>query len=138
VEAFHGVGSISVLAPEDAVYDLLCEADTVGVFQVESRAQMATLPRVRPTLLLRPRDRGRPDSPRAHSRSRGESYIRRRRGDEPVTYLHPSTRTDPSSHARVPLFQEQLMEMAVAVAGFSPAEADELRQAMAAKRRSCA
>jgi error-prone DNA polymerase len=61
-------------------------------------------------------------------------YIRRRRGDEPVTYLHPRLEPILSRTLGVPLFQEQLMEMAVAVAGFSPAEADELRQAMAAKR----
>jgi error-prone DNA polymerase len=61
-------------------------------------------------------------------------YIRRRRGDEAVTYLHPRLEPILSRTLGVPLFQEQLMEMAVAVAGFSPAEADELRQAMAAKR----
>jgi error-prone DNA polymerase len=135
VEAFHGVEvDLSTLPQEDAVYDLLCEADTVGVFQVESRAQMATLPRVRPrcfydlvieVALIRPGPiQGHAVNP----------YIRRRRGDEPVTYLHP--RLEPILHRTlgVPLFQEQLMEMAVAVAGFSPAEADELRQAMAAKR----
>ncbi|HEY5111216.1 MAG TPA: error-prone DNA polymerase [Acidimicrobiales bacterium] len=135
VEAFHGVSvDLSALAQEDAVYDMLCEADTVGVFQVESRAQMATLPRVQPrcfydlvieVALIRPGPiQGHAVNP----------YIRRRRGDEPVTYLHP--RLEPILHRTlgVPLFQEQLMEMAVAVAGFSPAEADELRQAMAAKR----
>jgi len=135
VQDFHGVGvDLSALPQEDAVYDLLCEADTVGVFQVESRAQMATLPRVRPrcfydlvieVALIRPGPiQGHAVNP----------YIRRRRGDEPVTYLHP--RLEPILHRTlgVPLFQEQLMEMAVAVAGFSPAEADELRQAMAAKR----
>jgi len=135
VEAFHGVAlDLATLPQDDAVYDLLCEADTVGVFQVESRAQMATLPRVQPrcfydlvieVALIRPGPiQGHAVNP----------YIRRRRGDEPVTYLHP--RLEPILHRTlgVPLFQEQLMEMAVAVAGFSPAEADELRQAMAAKR----
>jgi len=135
VEAFHGVTlDLSRLPQDDAVYDLLCEADTVGVFQVESRAQMATLPRVQPrcfydlvieVALIRPGPiQGHAVNP----------YIRRRRGDEPVTYLHPRLEPILNRTLGVPLFQEQLMEMAVAVAGFSPAEADELRQAMAAKR----
>jgi len=112
----------------------LCEADTVGVFQVESRAQMATLPRIQPrtfydlvieVAIIRPGPiQGNAVNP----------YIRRRRGDEPVTYLHPRLEPILRRTLGVPLFQEQLMEMAVAVAGFSPAEADELRQAMAAKR----
>ncbi len=135
VAAYHGVVlDLGALEQDDAVYDLLCEADTVGVFQVESRAQMATLPRVRPrcfydlvieVALIRPGPiQGNAVNP----------YIRRRRGDEPVTYLHPRLEPILSRTLGVPLFQEQLMEMAVAVAGFSPAEADELRQAMAAKR----
>ncbi len=95
---------------------------------------MATLPRVQPrcfydlvieVALIRPGPiQGNAVNP----------YIRRRRGDEPVTYLHPRLEPILSRTLGVPLFQEQLMEMAVAVAGFSPAEADELRQAMAAKR----
>ncbi len=125
---------LAALPQDDAVYDLLCASDTVGVFQVESRAQMATLPRVRPrcfydlvieVALIRPGPiQGHAVNP----------YIRRRRGEEPVTYLHPRLEPILSRTLGVPLFQEQLMEMAVAVAGFSPAEADELRQAMAAKR----
>ncbi|MHB1905398.1 MAG: error-prone DNA polymerase [Acidimicrobiales bacterium] len=135
VAGFHGVAlDLGALPQEPAVYDLLCEADTVGVFQVESRAQMATLPRVRPrcfydlvieVALIRPGPiQGRAVNP----------YLRRRRGEEPVTYLHPRLEPILARTLGVPLFQEQLMEMAVAVAGFSPAEADELRQAMAAKR----
>ncbi len=135
VRSFHDVEvDLSALPQESAVYDLLCEADTVGVFQVESRAQMATLPRVRPrcfydlvieVALIRPGPiQGRAVNP----------YIRRRRGEEPVSYLHPCLEPILQRTLGVPLFQEQLMEMAVAVAGFSPAEADELRQAMAAKR----
>ena len=135
VTAFHGVAiDLGALPQEQIVYDLLCEADTVGVFQVESRAQMATLPRVQPrcfydlvieVALIRPGPiQGHAVNP----------YIRRRRGDEPVTYLHPRLEPILRRTLGVPLFQEQLMEMAVAVAGFSPAEADELRQAMAAKR----
>ena len=135
VQAFHATTlDLGALPQEEAVYDLLCEADTVGVFQVESRAQMATLPRVMPrcfydlvieVALIRPGPiQGHAVNP----------YIRRRRGDEPVTYLHPRLEPILARTLGVPLFQEQLMEMAVAVAGFSPAEADELRQAMAAKR----
>ena len=122
------------LPHDDAVYDMLCDADSVGLFQVESRAQMATLPRVQPrcfydlvieVALIRPGPiQGQSVNP----------YIRRRRGEEPVTYLHPRLEPILRRTLGVPLFQEQLMEMAVAVAGFSPAEADELRQAMASKR----
>ncbi len=132
---FYGIEvDLAQLPQEDAVYDLLCAADTVGVFQVESRAQMGTLPRVRPrtfydiaieVALIRPGPiQGHAVNP----------YIRRRRGEEPVTYLHPLLEPILERTLGVPLFQEQLMEMAVAIAGFSAADADELRQAMAAKR----
>ena len=135
VRAFHGVDvDLGQLPQEPEVYDLLCRADTVGVFQVESRAQMGTLPRVAPrtfydiaieVALIRPGPiQGHAVNP----------YIRRRRGEEPVTYLHPLLEPILERTLGVPLFQEQLMEMAVAVAGFSAADADELRQAMAAKR----
>ena len=135
VRDFHGVEvDLAQLPQEDEVYDLLCRADTVGVFQVESRAQMGTLPRVRPrtfydiaieVALIRPGPiQGHAVNP----------YIRRRRGEEEVTYLHPLLEPILERTLGVPLFQEQLMEMAVAIAGFSAADADELRQAMAAKR----
>jgi error-prone DNA polymerase len=135
VRDHHGVAvDLGRLPQEDAVYDLLCRADTVGVFQVESRAQMGTLPRVQPrcfydlvveVALIRPGPiQGQAVNP----------YIRRRRLLEPVTSLHPLLEPILRRTLGVPLFQEQLMEMAVAVAGFSAAEADELRQAMAAKR----
>jgi len=135
VRRFYGVElDLAQFPQDDAVYDLLCRADTVGVFQVESRAQMATLPRVQPrcfydlvieVALIRPGPiQGNAVNP----------YLRRRRGDEAVSYLHPRLEPILSRTLGVPLFQEQLMEMAVAVANFSPAEADELRQAMAAKR----
>jgi len=123
------------LPQEDpAVYDLLCAADTVGVFQVESRAQMATLPRLRPrcfydivveVALIRPGPiQGGSVNP----------YIRRRLGREPVTYLHPLLQPALEKTLGVPLFQEQLMQIAIDVAGFTPAEADRLRKAMGAKR----
>ncbi len=135
VQEFHGVVlDLAALPQEEAVYAGLSAADTVGVFQVESRAQMATLPRMRPrcfydlvieVALIRPGPiQGRAVNP----------YLRRRRGEEPVTYLHPLLEPILARTLGVPLFQEQLMEMAVAIAGFTPAEADELRQAMAAKR----
>ncbi len=135
VHDFHGDEvDLGQLPQEGEVYDLLCRADTVGVFQVESRAQMGTLPRVRPrtfydiaieVALIRPGPiQGHAVNP----------YIRRRRGEEPVTYLHPLLEPILERTLGVPLFQEQLMEMAVAIAGFSAADADELRQAMAAKR----
>ncbi|MFM8861112.1 MAG: error-prone DNA polymerase [Acidimicrobiia bacterium] len=119
---------------DDAVYDMLCAADSIGVFQVESRAQMATLPRLRPrtfydlvveVALIRP---GPIQGGSVHP------YIRRRNGLEPVTYLHPLLENSLAKTLGVPLFQEQLMQMAIDVAGFTPGEADELRQAMGSKR----
>ena len=113
---------------------MLCKADSVGVFQVESRAQMATLPRLKPrtfydlvveVALIRP---GPIQGGSVHP------YIRRRNGQEEVTYLHPLLEPALSKTLGVPLFQEQLMQMAVDVAGFSPGEADQLRQAMGSKR----
>jgi error-prone DNA polymerase len=113
---------------------MLCRADSVGVFQVESRAQMATLPRLRPrtfydlvveVALIRP---GPIQGGSVHP------YIRRRNGKEPVTYLHPLLEPSLAKTLGIPLFQEQLMQMAIDVAGFSPTEADELRQAMGSKR----
>jgi error-prone DNA polymerase len=122
------------LPQEDDVYAMLCRADTVGVFQVESRAQMATLPRLTPrrfydlvveVALIRP---GPIQGGSVHP------YIRRRNGEEPVTYLHPLLENSLGKTLGVPLFQEQLMQMAIDVAGFTAAEADQLRQAMGSKR----
>lgn len=119
---------------EKAVYDMLCKADTVGVFQVESRAQMATLPRLRPrkfydlvveVALIRP---GPIQGGSVHP------YIRRRNGLEEATCEHPSMNAALARTLGVPLFQEQLMQVAVDVAGFSAAEADQLRRAMGSKR----
>ncbi|MEJ7801590.1 MAG: error-prone DNA polymerase, partial [Ilumatobacter sp.] len=125
---------IATIPQEDDVYAMLCRADTVGVFQIESRAQMATLPRLKPrrfydlvveVALIRP---GPIQGGSVHP------YIRRRNGQEPVTYLHPLLENSLGKTLGVPLFQEQLMQMAIDVAGFSPAESDELRQAMGSKR----
>jgi error-prone DNA polymerase len=125
---------LAAIPQESEVYEMLCQADSVGVFQVESRAQMATLPRLRPrefydlvveVALIRP---GPIQGGSVHP------YIRRRNGQEPVTYLHPLLENSLAKTLGVPLFQEQLMQMAIDVAGFTPAEADELRQAMGSKR----
>jgi error-prone DNA polymerase len=119
---------------EPAVYEMLQRADSVGVFQVESRAQMATLPRLKPRVfydlvvevaLIRP---GPIQGGSVHP------YIKRRNGEEEVTYDHPSMEQALRKTLGVPLFQEQLMQLAVDCAGFSAAEADQLRRAMGSKR----
>ena len=119
---------------EPAVYEMLSRADSVGVFQVESRAQMATLPRLKPRVfydlvvevaLIRP---GPIQGGSVHP------YIRRRNGLDPVVYHHPSMEPALRKTLGVPLFQEQLMQLAVDCAGFSAAEADQLRRAMGSKR----
>ena len=125
---------LAEIPQEDDVYAMLCRADSVGVFQVESRAQMSTLPRLKPrrfydlvveVALIRP---GPIQGGSVHP------YIRRRNGLEPVTYLHPLLENSLGKTLGVPLFQEQLMQMAIDVAGFTPSQADELRQAMGSKR----
>ena len=135
VREYHGVEvDLATIPQDDEVYAMLCRADTVGVFQVESRAQMITLPRMRPrrfydlvveVALIRP---GPIQGGSVHP------YIRRRNGEEPVTYLHPLLEKSLSKTLGVPLFQEQLMQMAIDVASFTPSEADLLRQAMGSKR----
>ncbi|MFL0579844.1 error-prone DNA polymerase [Dietzia sp. 179-F 9C3 NHS] len=116
------------------VYEMLCRGDSVGVFQVESRAQMATLPRLKPrtfydlvveVALIRP---GPIQGGSVHP------YIRRRNGREPVRYDHPALAPALERTLGIPLFQEQLMQIAKDVAGFTGAEADQLRRAMGAKR----
>ncbi len=135
IRSYHGVDvDLAAIPQEDEVYDMLCQADSIGVFQVESRAQMATLPRLKPrtfydlvveVALIRP---GPIQGGSVHP------YIRRRNGQEPVTYLHPLLEKSLKKTLGVPLFQEQLMQMAIDVAGFSAGEADQLRQAMGSKR----
>ena len=124
------------IPPEDpAVYDMICKADTVGVFQIESRAQMSMLPRLRPrcfydlvieVAIVRP---GPIQGNMVHP------YLRRRNGEEPVSYPSEALRQVLSKTLGVPLFQEQAMKIAIVGAGFSPDEADQLRRAMAAWRR---
>ncbi|HUF91967.1 MAG TPA: OB-fold nucleic acid binding domain-containing protein, partial [Candidatus Limnocylindria bacterium] len=121
-------------ADDAAVYRMLQRADTIGVFQVESRAQMATLPRIHPerfydlvvqVAIIRP---GPIVGDMVHP------YIRRRRGREPVTYAHPSLEPILERTLGVPLFQEQLLRMAMVTAGFTGSEAEELRRAFGFKR----
>jgi error-prone DNA polymerase len=136
IEAHNGRRwDLHTIPQEDpGVYDMLCEADTVGVFQVESRAQMATLPRLRPrefydlvieVALIRP---GPIQGGSVHP------YLRRRHGDEPPDLPHESMRAALGKTLGVPLFQEQMMQLAIDCAGFSATEADQLRQAMSSKR----
>ncbi|HEX6235417.1 MAG TPA: error-prone DNA polymerase [Jiangellaceae bacterium] len=136
LDEHHGqTYELHTLPPEDpAVYDMLCDADTVGVFQVESRAQMATLPRLKPrkfydlvieVALIRP---GPIQGGSVHP------YIRRANGAEDVTYPHESMSKALERTLGVPLFQEQMMQLAIDCAGFTPKESDELRQAMSSKR----
>ena len=123
------------LPPDDpTTYAMMQRADTIGVFQIESRAQMATLPRMRPerfydlvveVAIIRP---GPIVGHMVHP------YLNRRRGREPVTYAHPDLEPILQRTLGVPLFQEQLLRMAMVVAGFSGGEAEELRRAMGFKR----
>ncbi|RIJ76377.1 error-prone DNA polymerase [Nakamurella silvestris] len=119
---------------EQAVYAMLQKADSVGVFQVESRAQMATLPRLKPrkfydlvveVALIRP---GPIQGGSVHP------YIRRRNGLEPSDADHPAMENALGKTLGIPLFQEQLMQLAIDVAGFDAGEADQLRRAMGSKR----
>ncbi|MPY82392.1 MAG: DNA polymerase III subunit alpha [Actinophytocola sp.] len=116
------------------VYDMLCRGDAVGVFQVESRAQLATLPRLRPRSLYELAVEVALIRPGPIQGGSVHPYIRRHNGEEPITYDHPLTQNALEKTHGVPLFQEQLMQLAVDVANFSPGEADELRRAMGAKR----
>lgn len=115
------------------VYRLICEADTVGVFQVESRAQMQTLPKVQPrsiddlaieVAIVRP---GPLQGNMVHP------FIRRRQGKEPVVHLHPKLRPILGETLGVILFQEQILQVAMEIAGFSAGEANKLRKAMGRK-----
>jgi len=119
---------------DPAVYRLLQRADTVGCFQVESRAQMQMLPRLRPTrfedlivevALVRP---GPIQGNMVHP------YLKRRRGEEPVRYLHPALEPILAETLGVMVFQEQVIRVAQAIAGFAPGEADQLRRAMSRSR----
>ncbi|MEA3122464.1 MAG: error-prone polymerase [Paraburkholderia sp.] len=122
-------------AEDSETYDMISGADTVGVFQIESRAQMSMLPRLRPKVfydlvievaIVRP---GPIQGGAVHP------YLRRRQGLEPVTYPSEALERALSRTMGVPIFQEQVMQIAILAAGFSPGEADQLRRAMAAWKR---
>ncbi|MEM6944838.1 MAG: error-prone DNA polymerase, partial [Pseudomonadota bacterium] len=129
--------TLATIPPEDpAVYDMLCRADSLGVFQVESRAQMNFLPRMRPrnfydlvieVAIVRP---GPIQGDMVHP------YLRRRSGEEAVTFPSEALGEVLGKTLGVPLFQEQAMRIAIVAAGFTPDEADRLRRALATFRRS--
>ena len=127
--------ALHTIPPDDvATYDMICKADTIGVFQIESRAQQSMLPRMKPrcfydivmqVAIIRP---GPIQGQMIHP------FLRRRAGLEPVTYPHPKLKAVLERTMGVPLFQEQGMRMAIEAAGFSAGEADKLRRAMGHKR----
>jgi error-prone DNA polymerase len=134
----HGMDMQLVTVPTEdaATYDMLCEADSIGVFQVESRAQMSFLPRMKPRTLydlvievaiVRP---GPIQGGMIHP------YLRRRNGEEDVDYPSSELEAVLGKTLGVPLFQEQAMKMAIVAGGFTPGEADRLRRAMATFRRT--
>jgi error-prone DNA polymerase len=125
----------TVPAEDPLVYDMICDGDTMGVFQIESRAQMAMLPRLKPrcyydlvveVAIIRP---GPIQGDMVHP------YLRRRSGEEAVEYPSEAVREVLQRTLGVPIFQEQVMQLAVVAAGFTPGEADSLRRAMAAWKR---
>ena len=129
----HALGSLPAEAPE--VYDMISRADTIGVFQIESRAQMAMLPRLQPRCyydlvieiaIVRP---GPIQGDMVHP------YLKRRQGLEAVTYPSDAVKSVLERTLGVPIFQEQVMQLAIVAAGFTPGEADRLRRSMAAWRR---
>lgn len=129
--------SLATIPQEDpTVYDMICEADTVGVFQIESRGQMSMLPRLRPrcyydlvieVAIVRP---GPIQGNMVHP------YLRRRNGEEKAVYPNDEIKAVLQRTLGVPIFQEQAMKLAVVAAGFTPGEADQLRRAMGAWRKT--
>ena len=126
----------SIPSEDPAVYQMIQRADTIGVFQIESRAQMSMLPRLKPkefydlvieVAIVRP---GPIQGDMVHP------YLRRRNGEEPVEFPSEAVRGVLSKTLGVPLFQEQAMKLAVVAAGFTPGEADQLRRAMGAWRKT--
>ncbi|MEJ6785271.1 error-prone DNA polymerase [Aminobacter sp. Piv2-1] len=144
LEAHYGVrdeygrqlGLANIPKEDSRVYDMICRADTLGVFQIESRAQMSMLPRLRPrkfydlvieVAIVRP---GPIQGDMVHP------YLRRRQGKEQVEYALPELKEILDKTLGVPLFQEQAMRIAIEVGGFTPGEADQLRRSMATFRRT--
>jgi DNA-directed DNA polymerase III PolC len=132
--AHYTLGELPAEDPQ--VYDMVCRADTVGVFQIESRAQMAMLPRLKPrsyydlvieVAIVRP---GPIQGDMVHP------YLRRRSGAEPIEYPGEEVREVLHRTLGVPIFQEQVMQIAIVAAGFTPGEADALRRAMGAWKRT--
>ena len=138
VARFYGQPALTladVPAEDASVYEMICRADTVGVFQIESRAQMSMLPRLQPrcyydlvieVAIVRP---GPIQGDMVHP------YLRRRSGLEPVTYPSAEVAGVLSRTLGIPIFQEQVMQLAIVAAGFTPGESDQLRRAMAAWKR---
>jgi len=138
IKGYRGISHTMASIPADdtPTYDMICRADTIGVFQIESRAQMSMLPRLRPrnyydlvieVSIVRPGPiQGGMVNP----------YLKRRQGIEPVTYPNKELERVLERTLGVPVFQEQVMEIAMVAAGFTAGQADELRRSMAAWRRS--
>jgi error-prone DNA polymerase len=138
IAGFQGTAPLQledVRQEDPLVYDMICRADTIGVFQIESRAQMSMLPRLRPrtyydlvieVAIVRP---GPIQGDMVHP------YLRRRSGIDPVIYPKEDLRSVLERTCGVPIFQEQVMQLAVVAAGFTPGEADQLRRSMAAWKR---
>lgn len=124
----------SIPKEEQGVYDQLCRADVIGVFQVESRAQMGMLPRLQPREFYHLAVEIAVVRPGPIQGGAVHPYVRRKRGDEPISYLHPLLKPVLERTLGVPLFQEQLMQIAVAVGGCNLEDADLLRRAMGSKR----
>jgi error-prone DNA polymerase len=132
IEKYYGesLSMDTIPAGDDDTYEMICDADTIGVFQIESRAQMSMLPRLKPQnyydlvveiSLVRP---GPIEGEMVHP------YLRRRQGDEEVTYPHESLKPVLKKTLGVPLFQEQVMKLAMVAADYTPGEADQLRRDM--------
>ncbi len=126
----RGLTLANIPQGDEATYDMICKADTVGVFQIESRGQMSMLPRLKPrcwydlvieVAIVRP---GPIQGNMVHP------YLRRRNGEEPITYPNDEIRAVLDRTLGVPLFQEQAMKLAIVAAGFTPGQADQLRRAM--------
>jgi len=138
LESSRGIRHTMATIPgnDEATYDMICRADTIGVFQIESRAQMSMLPRLRPrnwydlvieVSIVRP---GPIQGGMVHP------YLKRRQGIEPITYPNAELEAVLERTLGIPIFQEQVMEIAMVAAGFSAGEADRLRRSMAAWKKS--
>src|SRR5262249_3377997 len=125
----------SIPAEDPAVYRMLSRADSIGVFQVESRAQMSMLPRLKPSCFYDLVIEGAIVRPGPIQGRMVHPYLRRRQGLEPVSYPSQELEAVLNKTLGVPLFQEQAMKIAIVAAGFTPSEADKLRRAMATFKR---